>query len=89
MTRERKRSKTEKGINKKQKISEELQAVINVELASRPEVVKKLWEYIKANDLQNPKNKRNILCDEKLREVMGKDEVTMFEMNSLISDHLS
>ena len=55
----------------------------------RTEVVKKLWDYIKAHNLQNPANKRDILCDDKLKAVMGKDEVTMFEMTGLVSKQLS
>ena len=56
---------------------------------TRTEVVKLMWEYIKANNLQNPKNKRNILADTKLKAVFGKDEVTMFEMTGLVGKHLS
>lgn len=55
----------------------------------RTEVVKKMWEYIKKHDLQNPKNKRNILADDKLKPIFGKSEVTMFEMTKLVSNHLS
>jgi chromatin remodeling complex protein RSC6 len=56
----------------------------------RTEVVKKMWEYIKAHNLQNPANKRNILADDKLKAVFGgKGEVTMFEMTKLVSAHLS
>ena len=55
----------------------------------RSEVVKKLWAYIKKNDLQNPKNKRNILADDKLEAIFEKKEVTMFEMTKLVSKHLS
>ena len=56
---------------------------------ARGQVVKKLWEYIKKHDLQNPKNKRNILADEKLKAIFGgKGEVTMFEMTKLVSAHL-
>jgi len=52
--------------------------------------MKKLWEYIKEKDLQNPKNKRNIIADEKLKVVFGgKGEVNMFEMAKLVSAHLS
>jgi len=55
----------------------------------RSQVVKKLWEYIKKNDLQNPANKRNILADEKLKKIFGgKSEVTMFEMTKLVSAHI-
>ena len=47
-----------------------------------------MWEYIKSNNLQNPENKREILADEKLQKVFGKDKVTMFEMNKYISAHV-
>ena len=54
----------------------------------RTEVTKKVWEYIKAKNLQNPANKRNIVADDKLKAVFGgKKEVTMFEMTKLISAH--
>lgn len=71
-------------------LSPELQAVVGSGPMPRTEVTKKLWEYIKANNLQNPENKRNILGDEKLKKVFdGKGEVTMFEMTKLVSAHLS
>jgi chromatin remodeling complex protein RSC6 len=69
--------------------SAELAAVIGETPQPRTEVVKLMWEYIKANKLQNPKNKRNILADAKLKAVFGKDEVTMFEMTGLVGKHLS
>jgi hypothetical protein len=48
------------------------------------------WAYIKTKDLQNPGNKREILCDDALKAVFeGKDKVTMFEMNKLLTPHLS
>ena len=55
----------------------------------RGEVVSKVWEYIKANKLQSPDDGRNIVADEKLQAVFGKKEATMFEMNKLLSAHLS
>ena len=54
----------------------------------RSEVVKKVWDYIKKHDLQNPKNKRDILADDKLEKIFGKKEASMFEMNKHISAHL-
>jgi chromatin remodeling complex protein RSC6 len=69
--------------------SAELAAVIGTTPQPRTEVVKLMWEYIKANNLQNPKNKRNILADAKLKAIFGKDEVTMFEMTGLVGKHLS
>ena len=69
-------------------LSGELEAVVGKGPLPRSEVVKKLWEYIKKHDLQNPKNKRNILADEKLKPLFGKNEVTMFEMTKLVSGHM-
>ena len=70
------------------KPSPQLAAVIGPEPVPRTEVTKRIWDYIKKHNLQNPANKRNILCDEKLKAVMGKDEVTMFEMTGLVGKHL-
>ncbi len=66
----------------------ELEAVVGKGPMPRSEVVKKLWEYIKQHNLQNPANKRNILADDKLRPLFGKNEVTMFEMTKLVSTHM-
>jgi chromatin remodeling complex protein RSC6 len=71
------------------KPSAALAAVVGTEPLPRTEVTKRLWEYIKAHNLQNPANKRNILCDTKLKAIMDKDEVTMFEMTGLVGKHLS
>jgi upstream activation factor subunit UAF30 len=68
--------------------SEELAAVVGSDKLARGEVVSKVWEYIKANKLQNPKDGREILADDKLRKVFGKDKVTMFEMNKHLAQHL-
>ena len=54
----------------------------------RPEVVSKVWDDIKTNNLQNPTNKREIKADEKLRAVFGKDSASMFEMNKHLAQHL-
>ncbi len=71
-------------------VSDELAAVVGKGPLPRSEVVKKLWEYIKKNDLQDPKNKRDILADDKLKAVFGgKERVNMFEMTKLVSKHLS
>jgi upstream activation factor subunit UAF30 len=68
--------------------SKELAAVVGSEPLPRPEVVSKVWDYIKKNNLQNPSNKREINADDKLRAVFGKDSVTMFEMNKPLAQHL-
>jgi chromatin remodeling complex protein RSC6 len=71
-------------------VSPELAAVVGQGPMPRPEVVKKLWAYIKKNGLQDAKNKRNINSDENLKKVFGgKATVNMFEMTKLVSKHLS
>ena len=66
-----------------------LAEIVGAKPLPRTEVVKKLWAYIKKNDLQDPKNKRNINADEKLKPVFGgKKQVNMFEMTKLVSKHL-
>jgi chromatin remodeling complex protein RSC6 len=69
--------------------SAQLAAVIGGGQVTRGEVVSKIWTYIKANKLQNPANKREILADAKLKPVFGgKDKVSMFEMNKHLAGHL-
>ncbi len=75
---------------KPMKLSADLEAVVGKGPMPRSQVVKNIWIYIKKNNLQNPKNKRNIMADAKLKPVFGgKGEVTMFEMTKLVSKHLS
>jgi len=69
--------------------SKELAAITGLEPLPRTEVVRKMWSYIKKNKLQDPQNKREILADEKLRPIFGKDRASMFEMNKHLSRHLS
>ncbi len=67
-----------------------LGAVVGNNPLPRTEVTKKLWSYIKENNLQDPANKRMINADEKLLAVFdGKKQVSMFEMTKLVSNHLS
>ncbi|PIF20358.1 MULTISPECIES: DNA topoisomerase III [unclassified Acidovorax] len=65
-----------------------LAAVIGNEPVARPEAVKKMWEYIKAHKLQDPKDKRTIVADDKLRAVFGKDSAGMFELAGILGNHL-
>jgi upstream activation factor subunit UAF30 len=55
----------------------------------RGAVVSKVWDYIKAHNLQNPQNRREILADAAPRKVFGKDKVTMFAMNKHLAQHLT
>ncbi|MDE2188429.1 MAG: SWIB/MDM2 domain-containing protein [Patescibacteria group bacterium] len=71
-------------------VSAELAVVVGKGPMPRSEVVKALWKYIKDNNLQDAKNKRNINADEALKKVFGgKAVVNMFEMTKLVSKHLS
>ena len=65
-----------------------LAAVIGASPVPRTEVVKKLWAYIKKNDLQDKNNRRNINADDKLKSVFGKPTVNMFEMTKIVNKHL-
>jgi upstream activation factor subunit UAF30 len=69
--------------------SEALAAVVGPGPLPRGEVVSKVWDYIKAHNLQNPEDRREILADDTLRKVFGKDKVTMFEMNKHLAQHLA
>jgi DNA topoisomerase-3 len=68
--------------------SAQLAAVIGTEPVARPEAVKKMWDYIKAHNLQDPQDKRTIVADDKLRAVFGKDRVGMFELTGILGQHL-
>jgi len=70
--------------------SKDLAEIIGSEPMPRTQITKKLWEYIKKNDLQDAKNKRNIVPDAKLAKVFGSsDPIDMFKMTSKISKHLT
>lgn len=71
-------------------VSADLAVIVGKGPMPRSEVVKKLWEYIKGKNLQDPNNKRNINADAALKKVFGgKSVVNMFEMTKLVSQHLS
>ena len=66
-----------------------LAAVIGAEAVARPQVIKKLWDYIKANGLQDAANKRAINADAKLLPIFGKAQITMFELAGIVGKHLA
>ncbi len=77
------------GLAKPVRPSNELAAVVGSGEMTRAEVTKKVWDYIKSNDLQDEQDRRTIVADDKLRPVFGgKDRVSMFEMTRLVSNHL-
>lgn len=67
----------------------ELEAVVGKGPMTRAQVTSKVWEYIKANGLQDTKDKRQINPDAKLGAVIGKDQISMFKMTAAVSKHLS
>ncbi|CAH2354106.1 protein Tri1p [[Candida] railenensis] len=80
--------RTNNPFNKVMGLSSELADVVQATQKSRPQVVKILWEYIKGRDLQNPSDKRIIICDEKLQRLFKKKTVGAFEMNKILSKHI-
>ncbi|KAK3303078.1 SWIB/MDM2 domain-containing protein [Chaetomium strumarium] len=76
------------GFQKPFNLSYPLQELTGETQLSRPQVVKKIWAYIKGNSLQDPNDRRQILCDEKLQAVFKQDKVNMFSMNKLLGNQL-
>jgi chromatin remodeling complex protein RSC6 len=78
------------GLQRPVKPSNELAAITGSDPLPRSQIVSKLWDHIKKNNLQDPNNKREIVADDKLKAIFGgKDRVSMFEMNKHISNHVS
>ena len=68
---------------------DKLAAVVGSQPQPRTEITKKMWDYIKKNNLQDSKNRRNINADAKLKPIFdGKDQVSMFEMTKLVNQHI-
>jgi len=68
--------------------SKELAAIVGSDPLPRGEVVSKIWDYIKRNNLQNPENKREIIADDKLLPIFGENKLDMFKMTKAINSHL-
>jgi upstream activation factor subunit UAF30 len=70
-------------------VSPDLAKVVGKDPLPRTEIIKKIWDYIKANDLQDKTNRRMINADEKLKVVFdGKDQVSMFELAKVVNNHV-
>ncbi|PON34594.1 p53 negative regulator [Parasponia andersonii] len=76
------------GFSKICSLSPQLQKFIGVSEMARTEVVKQMWIYIREKSLQDPNDKRNIICDEPLRNLFGVDSINMFQMNKALSKHI-
>jgi chromatin remodeling complex protein RSC6 len=68
--------------------SASLAEVIGNKGMPRTEIVKKIWDYIKKNNLQDKKNRRMINADAKLKPVFGKDQISMFELAKVVNKHV-
>ena len=68
--------------------SDKLAEVIGSKPAPRTEIVKKMWDYIKKNNLQDSKNKRMINADAKLKPIFGKDQVSMFDLAKIVNENI-
>ena len=77
------------GLQRPVKPSNELAQITGSDPLPRSQVVSKMWDYIRSNNLQNPENTREIVADDKLKKIFGADRVSMFEMNKHLSRHLS
>jgi len=85
----KKRKAKKPGLQPPYRLSDELAEIVGTQILPRPQVVKGIWAHIKKHNLQNPDDKREILCDKKLKAVMGgEDKVTMFNMNRYVTSHL-
>ncbi|KAH9856032.1 SWIB/MDM2 domain-containing protein [Lenzites betulinus] len=76
------------GFKKEYVLSEPLAALLKVEKLSRPQTVKQLWVHIKANNLQNPENRKEIICDDLFKRIFKVDRLDMFDMNKQLTQHL-
>ncbi|KAG2688539.1 hypothetical protein I3760_09G100300 [Carya illinoinensis] len=76
------------GLNKVCGVTPELQAIVGEPALPRTEIVKQLWAYIRKNNLQDPSNKRKIICNDALRLVFETDCTDMFKMNKLLAKHI-
>ena len=85
----KKKRKSGGGFTKSMTLSEDLAAVVGTKEAPRHEVVKQMWNYIKENNLQDPKNKQFAICDEKLQKVIGVKKFKCFGMAKYLKDHMS
>ena len=68
--------------------SASLAEVIGSKAIPRTEIVKKIWDYIKKNNLQDKKNRRMINADEKTRPLFGKDQISMFDLAKIVNKHV-
>ncbi len=88
MTKQAGRAKTSSAFMKPMQPSKQLAEIVGEKPLPRTEVTKKLWAHIKKHKLQNPKNKREILADDKLQPIFGGKKLDMFQMTRAVNKHL-
>ena len=77
------------GLARKVEPDESLAAIVGTGPLTRADLTRKIWDYVKKNELQDPKDRRSIRADAKLKLVFGgKNKVTMFEMTRLVNQHV-
>merc|ERR1711872_763154 len=82
------KKETPSAFTKKFKLSADLAAIIGKKEASRPEITKDLWAYLKKNNLQDQENKQFFTPDKKMAKIFGKDKLKAFTMSKFINAHL-
>ncbi|GAB2227296.1 hypothetical protein Droror1_Dr00009112 [Drosera rotundifolia] len=80
--------KTANGFSKLFVLSPQLQKFLGASEMAQPKVLQQIWSYIREKSLQDPMDKKNIICDDSLRPVFGVDSINMFEINKALSKHL-
>lgn len=75
-------------LNKIVVCSDPLASLLETEKLSRPQVVKRIWDYIKSKNLQNPEDKREIICDDRMKTIFGVDRIGMFKMNKQLGEYV-
>ena len=88
MAKEAGKTKANSGFMKPMQPSDDLAKIVGAQPLPRSEVTKKIWAHIKKNKLQNPKNKREILADDKLEPIFDGKKLDMFQMTKAVNKHL-
>lgn len=77
------------GLTRLHGVSPELQTIVGESIMPRTQIIKQFWAYIRKNNLQDPNNKRNIICNDGLRLVLETDCTDIFQMNKLLAKHIT
>lgn len=81
-------AKKGKGLSKLMDLSDEMAGFMGKDRASRADITKKIWDYIKKHDLQDENDRRTIIPDDVLAEILGPRPISMFKIATKVSDHV-